>query len=228
MTFTPTNKRELPPLLRLLRSHVMACSFSITVLFSASTAFADGAGGVLYRYTDEEGVKVLNHTIPPEYAQQGYEIINRHGQVIKVVPPAPSDGEVAQAVAERRLRERYEILKRRYSNVKEIERAKKRRLDNLNTNIAILKGNISGAKTRIENIMGKAAETERSGLVVSEGLLQQLEDAKAELSIAESALKTRLEEQEEISNRFEQDLTTFVAGSELEQKQLDELKDTYN
>lgn len=207
-------------------SNLALCMFTAAGIAISAGSVADGNGGVLYRYTDEEGVKVLNHTIPPEYAQQGYEILNRSGQVIRVVPPAPSDGEVAQAVAERRLLQRFEILKRRYSNVKEIERAKKRRLDNLSTNIAILKGNISGAKTRIENIMVEAAEMERGGLEVSEQLLVQLTEAKTELSIAEAALKMRLEEQAEVSNRFDKDLTTFVAGSELEKRKKEELENT--
>ncbi len=229
MIFIQTNKNIYTRAGHASKAYARAYALLMALLLCSFSALADNSGGVLYRYTDDEGVKVLNHTIPPEYAQQGYEILNKLGQVIKVVPPAPTDGEIAQAVAERRLRQRFEILKRRYSNVKEIERAKQRRLDNLSTNIAILKGNISGAKTRIENIMSKAAEMERGGLEVSENLLVQLEEAKTELSIAEAALKTRLEEQEEVSNRFDKDLTTFVAGSELEKKRLEEeLNNTYN
>lgn len=191
---------------------VKAGIFAVCALL-CSLSFAES--GYLYRYENDEGVKVLHHTIPPEYVQNGYEVLASNGTVVQVVPPAPSDGQVAKAVAERRLRERFEVLKRRYSTQEDIERAKLRRLKNINTNIDILRGNIGGINVRIENLMTDAAKMERNGQKVSEHLLQQLADTKAELAVTEAALATRLSEYEEVAKRFDRDLVTFIAGSEL-------------
>ncbi len=168
-----------------------------------------------YRYVNEHGVKVINHTLPPEYAQNGYEILSVSGQVIEVVAPAPSEGEVAREYAEQALREKYEVLKRRYSSLDEIERAKMRRLENINTNISILRGNIGSINIRIENLMSQAAEMERIGKQVSARVLQQLADAKAELTVAENALSIRLGEYQAVSDRFDNEVATFIEGSKL-------------
>jgi len=47
----------------------------------ASLSLAD-----IYRYTDERGVIVLNRQgVPPQYVDKGYQVLNEHGRVIKVV-----------------------------------------------------------------------------------------------------------------------------------------------
>jgi len=193
-----------------LRRYVGVCA----LVALAPSVLADN---ILYRYEDDNGVKVLNHTIPPEFAQKGYEVLSIRGQVIEVVAPAPSESEVAQENAERELREQYSILRRRYSTIDDIERAKTRRLDNINTNISILRGNIGSINIRIENAMSKAAEMERAGRKVSSRLLRELSDSKAELMVAESSLALRLNEYENVAKRFEKDALTFAQGSKLSQ-----------
>ncbi len=169
----------------------------------------------LYRYKNDEGVKVLNHTIPPKYAQKGYEVLSRSGQFIRKVAPAPTDGDIAKENSERMLREKFTILQRRFSSPQDIEDAKRRRLANINTNISIVRGNMGGINTRIENLMRQAADAERAGRTVPPTLLQQLGDAKAELEVAEASLKARLEEYQTVSDRFDSDLATFALGSAL-------------
>jgi len=182
---------------------------------SLSSAFSDEIDLRLYRFIDEDGIKVIAHTLPPEYAQKGYEILSPSGQVIEVINPAPTKGEIAQENAEQGLREKYAVLKRRYSSSDEIERAKIRRLENINTNISILRGNIGSINIKIENFMGKATDMERSGRDVSRRLLQRLADAVAELTVAENALTLRLDEHKSVSDRFDRDLAIFQEGSKL-------------
>lgn len=185
----------------------------------AGLAPATQAENYLYRYENDAGVKVLNHAIPPEFAQKGYEILSSTGRLVKVVPPAPSDGEVAEETAKRQLREQFEVLKRRYSSTEDIEKAKSRRLENINTNISILRGNIGSINIRIENLMSKAAEQERLGRAVPQDVLQQLTDSRAELTVAEANLQARIDEYKAISERFDKDMLTFQEGSKLEKAQ---------
>lgn len=200
-----------------VRRLMIAGAFLTSML--AQAAYAEPH---LYRYENKEGVKVINHAIPPEYVQNGYEILSTTGRLIKVVPPAPSDGEIAEEVANRQLREQFEVLKRRYSSVEDIEKAKGRRLENINTNIAILRGNIGSMHTRIENLMSKAAEMERLGRPVTPDLLKQLEDSRTELATAEANLEARREEHQLVAERFDKDKATFKAGSELTSTEDDE------
>lgn len=169
----------------------------------------------LYRYTNAEGIKVLNHAIPPEFAQNGYEILSENGQLIKVIQAAPSEGEVSERQYKRELIQKYSLLKRRYSTTEDIENAKTRRLRDLETSIAILQGNIASTHTRIDNLMKDAATREREGRQVSDQLLQQLKDARAELAIAENSLASRQQEHESVAMKYEEDLAVFIEGSKL-------------
>lgn len=198
--------------------HQQIKSQARVLLLVALTLLASAAYGqhVYYRYLNSDGVKVLDHSIPPEYAQGGYEVLNASGQVVKVVPPAPSEDELARNAEEREIQGKYARLKRRYSSVKEIDSAKHRRLKNIDTNISILKGNINGLNTQQEKILGSAAAFERRGHTVPDHILQQLKDTKAELKIAEELLEIRNAEYQEIVTKFDQDIAIFAKGEVLE------------
>ena len=141
------------------------------ILFLSSFAVAQG---YLYRYTNSEGVRVLNSSIPSEYANQGYEILNQYGQVIEVVPPAPSKDELEQAQRRSEMLERYHIMKRRYPSLADIEGAKVRRLDNIDTNISILVANLKGLENTLRDLMSQAAQKEREMGNVPAYLIEQI------------------------------------------------------
>lgn len=175
------------------------------------TAWA--AGNVYYRYMNDQGVQVLDDSIPPQYAQKGYEIVSLSGAVIKVVPPAPEPEELARKEAMRKLHAEYQRLSRRYSSLADIKAAKQRKLDNLNTSITIVRSNIFGLKTQIENVMAKAADVERAGRQVPESLLQKLANIRAELAAAKALLQVRLVEYEDVAARFDADIVVYAQGS---------------
>lgn len=172
-----------------------------------------------YRYINKDGVKVISHTIPPEYAQKGYEVITHTGKVIEVVPAAPDPEELAQIEAERAkeraLLAEYEVLARRYSSVPEIYAARDRRLAHLDANIAILRSNIGNIRNQVEDLMRKAAEVERSGRDVPAHLLKSLEDTRAELKVTEEMLQARLSEHTSIHAEYEQQVELFKRGRTL-------------
>ncbi|MFL0803472.1 MAG: hypothetical protein K6L81_07115 [Agarilytica sp.] len=190
------------------------CLFGL-IFTAGAAAPLSYAEDYLYRYENDKGVKVLNHTIPPEYAQKGYDVLSTSGQLIRRVTAAPTDGAIAKENSERMLREKFAVLQRRFSSPRDIEDAKRRRLANINTNISIVRGNLGGINTRIENLMRQAADAERAGKAVPPSLLQQLGDARAELEVSEASLKARLEEYQVVSDRYDSDLATFAQGSAL-------------
>ncbi len=202
--------------MKLIDKYFIAGLITLALSGQGSNTYAQDR--VLYRYTNENGVKVLHHSIPPKYAQNGYEILNESGQVIKVVQPAPSEEEAAAMEARRKMLEHYEDLKRRYSSLQDIEAAKNRRLETIETSISIIRGNISGLNSQLEGIMGKAADAERAGKNVPPYLLEQISATRTELTIAEELLNKRLIEQKEIQEKYQEDVTTFVKGQTWEQQ----------
>lgn len=200
----------------------LACCAGIAALYVAIPAALAIEAGQFYRYVNEEGVKVISSSIPPEYAQKGYEVINRTGQVIREVEAAPDPEEVEAEKAiraqQRALMAEYKVLARRYSSEKEIFAARDRRLSHLNANIAILKSNINNLEGQIDSLMSKAAGFERAGKKVPPIVLQNLEATREELTSTQDVLKSREAEHDEIYKTFEYSAKLYRKGKELEAK----------
>ncbi len=184
--------------------------FSFTLILSG-TALAGNK--VFYRYVNDEGVKVLNHSIPPEYAQKGYEILSATGHVLKVVEPAISKEEGEKLAVERRARKELALwdasLRRRYSSVADIEAAKKRKLLELEANMSVLNTNIEGLKEQIETMQSKAAQIERSGREVSESLLANLKGLHVEMENTRAQVVQRKEEYRRLLEKYDRDIERF-------------------
>jgi DNA repair exonuclease SbcCD ATPase subunit len=174
----------------------------------------------LYRYTNEEGNVVVGYQIPPGYVAGGYEVLNDEGVVIRVVPPALSAEQQAEADArqrreaearaeEERLRKWDESLLLRYSTVSDIEAARERALRELRIRVSILKSNKRSLKQQVENYQAQAADLERSGQPVDVARLQKIEDLQAEIESTDRSIRDREREIEEVANAYQLDIERF-------------------
>lgn len=135
----------------------------------------------LYRYVNDQGVVVLDRLgVPPAYVAKGYEVLNDQGRVIRVVPPAPSAEEMKRILAERARAGSDMQLLRLYSTPEDIERAKGRKLAELDGLIGVAKSNLLSLRTQQANLQGQAAEQERAGREVPAHLVAQIENLKSE------------------------------------------------
>lgn len=177
-------------------------------------AWAQSYGGkVYYRYLNNDGVKVLDHQIPPQYVQKGYEVVNSRGEIIKVVEPAVSSGEAAEHEAKRVRAEELAKwdaeLRRRYSSVNDIEAAQKRKLAQVDGSIAILDSNIRNLKKQIGQQHARAANSERMGRAVPEAVLKTLAALGEELKLTEEQVVQRKEQYQSIVDKYERDKERF-------------------
>jgi len=200
-----------------MRSKTFASVVFGIALVCASTAGVAASGDkhakVFYRYVNSDGVKVLHHSIPPQYAQKGYDIVSLSGKLVKRVPPALSAEEAAAKEEALKRSEHLAMwdrqLRRRYSSVADIEAAKKRKLNVLDTNILVLNSNITTTKTSIENQQLKAADVERTGRDVPQALLNVLRSLENDLEDSQEQVRLRLLEYQEVSDKFERDKRRF-------------------
>ena len=107
---------------------------------------ASAESGVLYRYTNDQGVTVLDRRVPPEAVARGYEVLDRQGRVRRTVP-------AALAPEERQAKRRAEAEKaeqdaaaanllRLYSSVADLDRAHARQIEQIDTLIDSSEANI--------------------------------------------------------------------------------------
>ncbi len=188
----------------------LALSLSLLVLTTSHSAWGQTK---YYRYTNKEGVKVMNSFVPPEYVKNGYEIVTLSGEVLEVVQPAPSAEEAEQMAAQRQQEAQLaawdESLLKRYSTIADIEAAKERKLKDFEASLSILRGNANNIRSQIEQVQARAAGIERSGRKVPDSTLNSLKALELELDDTEKQLELREVDKLEIAKKYDQDIERF-------------------
>lgn len=174
----------------------------------------------LYRYTNADGVTVVDYQVPSVYVATGYEVLNVDGVVLQVVPRALTEEEkkvrnaqqqleIEAQAEEKRLREWDESLLLRYSTVEDIEAARERALRDLRIRMSILKGNKRSLKQQVENYQAQAADLERSGQQVDVARLSAIEDLQAEIASTDRSIADRDKEIKDVSSAYQRDIDRF-------------------
>ena len=169
---------------------------------------------VYYRYINEQGNTVLNHSIPPQYVRRGYEVVSLSGEVLRVVEPAPSEEDAERIAREKAIitdqAEEDALLRRRYSNLNDIDAIKRRSLLELKSNIDILQGNLSSTRQQIERQETQAAALERGGRTVPPETFKLISDLQTEEKDIQLQIKHRELEYQSQSDKFDQDRHRFT------------------
>jgi hypothetical protein len=174
----------------------------------------------LYRYTNAEGNTVVDYQVPAAYVGKGYEILNKDGMVIGVVPReltaeekkvfnAQQEADAAARAEQQRLREWDESLLLRYSTVEDIEAARERALGDLRIRLSILKSNKRSLKQQVETYQAQAADLERGGREVDAARISAIEDLQSEIEVTDRAILDREREIENVSVAYEGDIQRF-------------------
>lgn len=178
-----------------------ALLLSLVALVPAS-AVADK----LYRYVNDKGVVVLDRLgVPPEFVANGYEVLNEQGRVIDVIPPAPSEEEM-KIILQERARAQSDIqLRRLYSTPADVERAKQRKLKELEGMLGIAQGNLESLYAQQADLQSQAAAHERAGRQAPPHLVGQIENLKSEQENLRRRIERYNESREQITTTFDAD-----------------------
>lgn len=171
----------------------------IAAIILACLAYPVLAVERLYRYENEQGVLVIDHSIPPRFVGKGYEILSKHGQVLEAIAPADTESSEARlarekALALREKEDRFILIS--FSTVAEIEAAKRRKLAQVEWDIKIIEANIKDTHKRIAVEQNRAANYQRGGVEVPESLYSALTDLEAEIEKAQALLTKRHQDYE--------------------------------
>ncbi len=189
------------------------CMAMIGVL--SSSAYAEA--GKLYRYNDAQGRVVLNDRIPPELISKGYSILNRNGQVIKVVPRELTEEEITfrdGSKGERKQRalraaqqdKADQRLLTIFSNPEDAERARERKIEALDVIISINKSNVMRLRSEYDVTQEKAAVQERAGKSVAEHLLEKIERFERQINKLEETNEEKEKEKLAVRESYAKDI----------------------
>lgn len=146
----------------------MSCRYGVgrLLLLALVTVLVAGqvvANSALYRYRNADNVVVIDFSIPPEFAVNGYEVITPEGRVLETVEPLrnlPSATERARSREQRRLDQ---FILSSYSSLEDVQQARDRRLTLLGREIEVLKSNIRELRRRHLELRDQAASFQASG-----------------------------------------------------------------
>jgi hypothetical protein len=165
----------------------------------------------IYKYLDERGRTVFNSTIPPEVVKNGYTIMNERGQVIEVVPRAPTAAEIAareameqarlqQEDAARRQQESDGMLLRTYRSVDEIMAQREARVMRLDSRLIELTGNLGKVDAEVTRLTQLVDAASAEGRQREASMMATLEEQSAQrLSLQNEITVVEAEKQEEIA-----------------------------
>ena len=165
-----------------------------------------GQAAELYRYLDRNGTLVIDRQgVPPEYAGKGYDVLNEQGRVIRKVAPA-----LPAAELDRQARERQQALvdgqlRKLYSNVEDVDRAKARKLTELDGLMQIKKANLEAARQLQSQLMEQAAVQQRNGQALPADLQARLDAAAADQVRLQADLQRYAELRTSTSAAFDAD-----------------------
>ncbi len=169
----------------------------------------------VYRFNIDNQLVIKDH-IPAEYAQRGYDILNSQGMLIKRVQPAPTPEELAQiaaqqAITEARLeririrREADQALLRVYSKPADVERARQRKIDNIDGYISLQQRRIVDLTEKLERAQGRAANQERAGQEVPVDMRLEIAQLQNQIRESHANVKIRKVEKNESTKGYADD-----------------------
>ena len=191
--------------------------FLLVIVGLGQVFLSSSAAAELYRYTNEDGVTVLDSHVPARYVKNGYTIMSLDGRVLEVVPRALTDEEIrerdrrmAQEEEANRIQREREIadqnLMRLYGNSSDVLRARDAKISSIDSLIETQRGNIQRLESQKQQLEASLADIERSGGVISKDSQARVRSIESRISQVESEIENKLQEREELIVSYAKDL----------------------
>lgn len=194
----------------------LAALFSCALASAVSAADPAGARK-LYRYTNENGGVVLDFQIPPDQIYRGYTVLSPGGTVLEVVPPSMTPQEREEL--KRKEPERLKVLdaqKKREEDDRKLlavftapsdaERARDRKLEALDLQISVDKGNVARLQADLDATQMQAANKERSGQEVPDFVVEKIDSLTRQIAKLGEGVKVREKEKQIIREAYALDI----------------------
>lgn len=194
-----------------------AVLLALGLVYGAPTVAED-----VYRWVDEDGKVHYGRTLPPEYANKPYDILNSQGVVIeRVTDPlarqkAPKDADGKIKVVEEELDEgddqlfhSDQLLVLRYHSIEEIEEAMEGEVAQLKYDTLLNNQSRASAMTALVGQVRSAANRQRAGLAVEAETENDINSVRQSIRRSERALAELKEREAKIRAAFLEDLERY-------------------
>jgi hypothetical protein len=175
----------------------------------------------LYRWVDKNGQVHYGDSVPPEYAEQDREILNRQGVPIGreegLITPEEAAAKAAEEKAERDARKRKlrdRVLLQTYQNVQELEVLRDTRLELVDAQLTIQEQSLANLRAQRAQVLRQASRfapisKEADAPQMPDEMTDDLERSASDIETQEKNLQKRREERENIRLNFEADIQRY-------------------
>lgn len=171
-------------------------------------------------WRNAEGQRECGQAVPPEYSQQRIEVINERGIVVKVIEAAKTKEQLAEEARQKELQQEQErrkkeqkrrdtILLNTFTTERDINLAKKQRIDAIVGLIEITNSNTKSLQANLDEVQKQAADYERAGETPPAEVLDEIAAIKRQIADNEEFVAKKKKDIDAIDKRFEADLKRF-------------------
>ncbi len=183
------------------------------------SALSAGAGQ-LYRWVDDQGQVHYGDQIPPNETKKGGAVLSNTGREVRTLKRQKTQDEITaeekaareQAEAERqrqRQEERDRVLLQTFTSEQDILDARDRKLAAVEGSIRLTQGRLDTLKKSLAAKRKEAADTERSGRVVSEALSNAITTLEGQVAENEHFLVGKHQEIDNLKQQYGADLERY-------------------
>lgn len=198
-------------------------NIKLLVALFLGISFSLPASAKLYKWVDENGTTHYGETIPPEYANQDRAELNNAGRIIKkqevLTPEERSAERNAKEQADAKKREEQKTAleaKRRdkalidtYSNVDEIDLARKRNLQQVELRINGINANLKMATNNLNALQKEADTYTKANKKVPPDLQEDLRNAETRMSKLQKDMEKAQAEMAAMNARYDADKARY-------------------
>jgi hypothetical protein len=172
-----------------------------------------------YMWIDKYGKKQYGDSVPPEYAQAEHRILNKEGIETRREEPPKTADQLAEErrqhdAAERKL-QHDRFLVTTYNSVKDIERLRDERLDQLVAQVTATQAYIATLDSRLQTLQLRAQQfkpynTAPNARRMPDDLAEQLVRGQSEALAQRKALERKKQEMADVRAQFDADSVRFT------------------
>lgn len=171
-------------------------------------------------WTNKQGVRECGTTVPPEYSQEGHEVINDQGMVIGKKKRALTKAEIAaqkkkEAIArakkeaEEEQKRKDKILLDTYTKVADIEKVRDDNIQVIQSRITLTKSRIQKTQADLDKRIKAAANAERNGKKPDAALLKDIDTLRKRIKNNKEFIADREKEIQDVKDTYDADIKRF-------------------
>lgn len=193
--------------------------FKIFTVFILTLTCSYPVAAKTYKWVDDKGVTHYGQTIPPEYSGKDRIELDSAGRVIKKEEVLTPEERRAQEQTEIKKREeekaamehkrRDQALINTYSNEKEIDLARNRNLQQIETHINSINSQLKIAENNLAGLKKESDGYTKTGKPIPASLQEDLKDSQSRLSKLQQDMDKAKAEKAVIDSRFDADKARY-------------------